>query len=38
MEEGVLEELRAEGLMGWLPKPPNLGKLAEVIARALEEE
>ena len=38
MEETVLEELRAEGLPGWLPKPPDLADLAKVIAEALAED
>ncbi len=32
-----LEELRAQGLNGWLLKPPSIEQLAEVVARALEE-
>jgi len=32
-----LEELRAQGLDGWLLKPLNIEQLAEVVARALEE-
>jgi PAS domain S-box-containing protein len=34
--EGQIEGLRAQGLNGWLPKPPGIEKLAEVVARALE--
>jgi two-component system cell cycle sensor histidine kinase/response regulator CckA len=34
-EEAAFEELRAEGLTGWLPRPPDLTKLAEAIAQAL---
>jgi PAS domain S-box-containing protein len=30
-----MEELRAQGMIDWLPKPPRLEQLAEVIARAL---
>jgi two-component system cell cycle sensor histidine kinase/response regulator CckA len=30
-----LEDLRAQGMTEWLPKPPSLEQLAEVIARAL---
>jgi hypothetical protein len=32
-----LEELRAQGMSGWLLKPPSLEQLAKVVARALEE-
>jgi len=32
-----LEELRAQGMSGWLFKPPSLEQLAKVVARALEE-
>ena len=32
-----LEELRAQGLSGWLLKPPSIEQLAEVVARALGE-
>jgi two-component system cell cycle sensor histidine kinase/response regulator CckA len=38
IEEEVLEELRAEGLIGWLPKPPDLAELAEAITQALVEK
>ena len=34
--EKEMEELRAQGMADWLPKPPELEQLAEVIARALE--
>jgi two-component system cell cycle sensor histidine kinase/response regulator CckA len=34
--EKEMEDLRAEGLMEWLPKPPRLEELAEVIASALK--
>jgi len=30
-----LEELQAQGLSAWLPKPPDLEQLAQVIDRAL---
>jgi CheY-like chemotaxis protein len=30
-----MEQLRAQGMADWLPKPPQLGELAEVVARAL---
>ena len=33
-----LESLRAQGLSGWLLKPPDLDQLAEVMAQALGEE
>jgi len=32
-----LEELCAQGMCDWLPKPPNLERLARVLARALGE-
>ncbi len=32
-----LESLRAQGLSGWLLKPPKLEKLSQMMARALEE-
>ena len=35
--ERQLESLRAEGLTGWLPKPPSIEDLASVIAQALNE-
>jgi PAS domain S-box-containing protein len=31
-----LETLRAQGLAGWLSKPPNLDALADMVARALK--
>ncbi|MBN1815314.1 MAG: PAS domain S-box protein [Anaerolineae bacterium] len=37
LEEQVLETLRVQGLGGWLPKPPSLEQLAEVVAQVLEE-
>ena len=36
LNEQDLEDLRAQGLDSWLPKPPNLGRLAQAVARALE--
>jgi two-component system cell cycle sensor histidine kinase/response regulator CckA len=36
--EKEMEGLRAQGLKDWLPKPPNLDKLAQVVARALKED
>ena len=33
--ERQLEDLRAQGMIDWLPKPPKLEQLAEVVARAL---
>jgi PAS domain S-box-containing protein len=33
-----LEGLRAQGLDGWLAKPPNLAQLAQVVSQALEKE
>ena len=36
--EKEMEELRAQGMADWLPKPPELEKLAEVVARALETD
>jgi two-component system cell cycle sensor histidine kinase/response regulator CckA len=33
--EKEMEELRAKGMADWLPKPPALEQLAEVVARAL---
>jgi two-component system cell cycle sensor histidine kinase/response regulator CckA len=30
-----MEELRAQGMADWLPKPPQLERLAEVVARVL---
>jgi two-component system cell cycle sensor histidine kinase/response regulator CckA len=38
LEEAALEELRAEGLTGWLPKPPGLAKLAEAVSQALAHD
>jgi CheY-like chemotaxis protein len=36
--EKEMEKLRAQGMADWLPKPPELEKLAEVVARALEAD
>ena len=33
--EKELEELQAQGISDWLPKPPSLEQLAQVLARAL---
>jgi CheY-like chemotaxis protein len=33
--EREMEDLRARGLLEWLPKPPRLEELAEVLASAL---
>jgi CheY-like chemotaxis protein len=33
--EKELEDLRAQGMVAWLFKPPSLEQLAEVVARAL---
>jgi len=33
--EKEMENLRGEGLVDWLPKPPTLERLAEVVGRAL---
>jgi DNA-binding NtrC family response regulator len=30
-----MEELQAKGMADWLPKPPRLERLAEVVAQAL---
>jgi CheY-like chemotaxis protein len=32
-----IELLRREGMRDWLPKPPNLTQLAEMVAKTLEE-
>jgi two-component system cell cycle sensor histidine kinase/response regulator CckA len=32
-----LEDLRAQGLIGWITKPPSLEQLAQMVARALKE-
>jgi CheY-like chemotaxis protein len=36
--EREMEELRAQGMIDWLPKPPELAQLAEVITSALNKE
>jgi two-component system cell cycle sensor histidine kinase/response regulator CckA len=36
--EREMEELRAQGMLEWLPKPPSLEELAEVIASALHKD
>jgi two-component system cell cycle sensor histidine kinase/response regulator CckA len=36
--EGTLKDLRAQGLHGWLFKPPSLEQLAEVIAQVLRDK
>jgi two-component system cell cycle sensor histidine kinase/response regulator CckA len=36
--QGEMEELRAQGMRDWLPKPPRLEELAEVVARALNAD
>jgi CheY-like chemotaxis protein len=33
-----LEQLQAVGLAGWLPKPPDLENLSQLLAQALEEK
>ncbi|MCP4539353.1 MAG: PAS domain S-box protein [Chloroflexi bacterium] len=33
-----MDELRAQGLTDWMPKPPELEQLAEVVARALDAD
>ncbi len=35
MEE-ELEPLRLQGMIDWLPKPPSLEDLGQVVARAIE--
>ena len=35
--ENELENLKAQGLTGWLFKPPDMEQLAELLARALKE-
>ena len=35
LDEEMMAVLRAEGLQAWLPKPPDLGQLAQVIASVL---
>jgi CheY-like chemotaxis protein len=36
--EREMEDLRAQGMADWLPKPPEMEQLAEVLARALEAD
>ncbi|MEE9617846.1 MAG: ATP-binding protein, partial [Anaerolineae bacterium] len=36
--EEEMERLRTQGLSDWLPKPPSLEQLAEVVARALSPD
>ncbi|MBN1976308.1 MAG: PAS domain S-box protein, partial [Anaerolineae bacterium] len=38
LNEQELEDLRAQGLGGWLPKPSSLEQLAQAVAQMLEEE
>jgi len=33
--EDEMEDLREHGMLDWLPKPPSLEQLAQVVARAL---
>jgi CheY-like chemotaxis protein len=33
-----MEGLQAQGMIDWLPKPPSLEQLAEVLARALDAD
>ncbi len=35
--EEEMESLRTQGLSDWLPKPPSLEQLAQVLTRVLEE-
>ncbi len=35
--EDKLENLRAQGMTDWLPKPPGMAKLAQVVAQALQD-
>jgi CheY-like chemotaxis protein len=37
LQEEDMEPLRAQGLSGWLLKPPSLERLAEVIAKILQD-
>jgi PAS domain S-box-containing protein len=34
--EDKLKDLQAQGLAGWLPKPPNMEQLAQLLARVLQ--
>jgi PAS domain S-box-containing protein len=36
--EEKMKDLRAQGLLEWLPKPPELEQLAEMVARALSKD
>jgi CheY-like chemotaxis protein/two-component sensor histidine kinase len=36
--EKELEDLKAQGMIDWLPKPPNLERLAQVVAQALRAD
>ena len=36
--EKELEDLQARGMIDWLPKPPELERLAAVLARALNKD
>jgi nitrogen-specific signal transduction histidine kinase/ActR/RegA family two-component response regulator len=36
--ESELEDLRAQGMIDWLPKPPGLEQLAKMVARALGKD
>jgi hypothetical protein len=36
--ESELEDLRAQGVIDWLPKPPELERLAQMVARALGKD
>jgi CheY-like chemotaxis protein len=35
--EDDLEDLRRQGVADWLPKPPSLEQLAEMVARVLRQ-
>jgi two-component system cell cycle sensor histidine kinase/response regulator CckA len=35
--ERELADLRAQGVMGWLPKPPSLEQLSQIVGRALKQ-
>lgn len=35
--KGDLQNLQAQGLAGWLLKPPNSSKLAQMVAHALAQ-
>ena len=37
LNEQEVKNLRAQGLGGWLPKPPNLEQLAQAVAQTLEK-